>query len=279
MNDSHTTITILIENRAVRGDLIAEHGFAAWIEAGGRRILFDSGQSGAVADNAVKLGADLSTADFIVLSHGHYDHTGGLPAALELAASAAIAMQPSAAVTPRWSVRPAGARMIGMPEDAVEALEEKGRRVMLVTAPALLAPGVYLTGPIPRETAFEDVGGPFFLDPEGVEPDLIEDDMALWIETPRGKAVVCGCAHAGVVNTLNFIQRVAPGSPIHAVLGGFHLVNAGEERLKSTEAALAEIAPAVLAPGHCTGADAIERLQSRFPTTFTPCRGGDCFEF
>ena len=110
-----------------------------------------------------------------------------------------------------------------------------------------------LTGPIPRLSGFEDTGGPFYLDPEGTIPDPIEDDMALWIATDRGLVVCLGCAHAGVVNTLEHIIRLTGTDRILAVIGGLHLMSAGQERLDRTVTALRRLAPDRLFPCHCTG--------------------------
>jgi 7,8-dihydropterin-6-yl-methyl-4-(beta-D-ribofuranosyl)aminobenzene 5'-phosphate synthase len=121
-----------------------------------------------------------------------------------------------------------------------------------------------VTGPIPRETAFEDTGGPFFLDQGGRRADAMDDDLALWIKTDRGLVVCVGCSHAGVVNTLNYAQRLNAGSRIRAVVGGMHLLSASEERLEQTIAALRGLDPELLVPCHCTGEGAIERLQAAF---------------
>jgi 7,8-dihydropterin-6-yl-methyl-4-(beta-D-ribofuranosyl)aminobenzene 5'-phosphate synthase len=121
-----------------------------------------------------------------------------------------------------------------------------------------------VTGPIPREAAFEDTGGPFYLDPGGRRADAMEDDLALWIQTDRGLVVCVGCSHAGVVNTLNYILRLNPGSKIRAVVGGMHLLNASEDRLERTIAALRALGPELLVPCHCTGEGPVESMQAAF---------------
>jgi 7,8-dihydropterin-6-yl-methyl-4-(beta-D-ribofuranosyl)aminobenzene 5'-phosphate synthase len=118
----HLRITVLMEHRSLREGLATEHGLALWIEADGMRILFDTGQSGAFTGNAKALGIDLSQADFIVLSHGHYDHTGGLESALEVAPQARTCFHPEAGI-PRYSRHPGlPVRPIGMPVPAWNAL-------------------------------------------------------------------------------------------------------------------------------------------------------------
>jgi 7,8-dihydropterin-6-yl-methyl-4-(beta-D-ribofuranosyl)aminobenzene 5'-phosphate synthase len=117
-----------------------------------------------------------------------------------------------------------------------------------------------VTGAIPRETSFEDTGGLFFLDPEGRYADPIEDDLALWVRTGRGLVVCVGCSHAGLVNTLRYVQRLNGGMKIHAVIGGFHLVNAGRERITRTVESLLSLEPDVVIPCHCTGGTASAEL-------------------
>jgi 7,8-dihydropterin-6-yl-methyl-4-(beta-D-ribofuranosyl)aminobenzene 5'-phosphate synthase len=112
-------ITILVDNKANDG-LLAEHGFSVWVEVAGRRLMFDTGQGPALAGNPGKLGVALHAADTLVLSHGHYDHTGGVSLVIESAPSVHIFCHP-AATTPRCSIHNGAARPIGMPESARSA--------------------------------------------------------------------------------------------------------------------------------------------------------------
>jgi 7,8-dihydropterin-6-yl-methyl-4-(beta-D-ribofuranosyl)aminobenzene 5'-phosphate synthase len=263
MNEGPIRITILVDNRANEG-LLAEHGLSLWIEASGQRLLFDTGQGPALASNAGKLGVALHSADTLVLSHGHYDHTGGVPLVIESAPAVHVFCHP-AVPTSRYSIRNGAARPIGMPESARSALERvPPERLHWTTRPIEIAPGIGLTGPIPRLRDYEDVGGPFFVDDEGKHSDPIDDDLALWIRTDRGLVVVVGCSHAGVINTLKYAQRLSGGSRVHAVLGGFHLGEAGETRVARTMGALTALGPDLIVPCHCTGELAVEKLRQTF---------------
>lgn len=268
-----TKITILVDNQAGAG-LVAEHGFSLWIETAERCILFDTGQGGALEKNADVLGIDLAETDMLVLSHGHYDHTGGVSLGLRLAAKTSLYCHPGA-VHPRYSVRNGMARSLRMPLKAMRALDKLSWEQMhWVQQPLLLTETVGLTGPIPRETEFEDTGGPFFLDTKGLRPDPMDDDMALWIRTDSGLIVCVGCAHAGLVNTLNHVLGLNKGMRIRAVIGGFHLLQAGETRIDQTIAFLQTLALDRIVPCHCTGDHVIAELSNAFAESCCPGEAG-----
>jgi 7,8-dihydropterin-6-yl-methyl-4-(beta-D-ribofuranosyl)aminobenzene 5'-phosphate synthase len=256
-------ITILVDNKANEG-LAVEHGFSAWIETASQRILFDTGQGSALSSNAGKLGVALESIDTLVLSHGHYDHTGGLPLVAERAPGVHVYCHRGANRL-RYSIRAGSAKPIGMPKSAAMALDKLApERLHWTEEPSEIAPGVGLSASIPRLTDFEDVGGPFFIDGEGRHGDTIEDEMALWIRTELGLVVVTGCGHAGLINTLLDALQLSGASRIRAVLGGFHLHEASESRVARTISALKELGPELIIPCHCTGEHAIEELKKAF---------------
>ncbi len=265
-------ITLLVDNRALPG-LASEHGLSLWVETESGNVLFDTGQGAAFEANVGTLGIPLKTARAIVLSHGHYDHTGGLPFALSINPSARVYAHPGV-FSQRFSIRNHVPRPIKMPDPVAAALTSQRARIVSVTRPEEVLPGVWVTGPIPRNNAFEDAGGPFYLDDEGRRPDSIDDDQALWIDAPVGCIVVLGCAHAGVVNTLDYISQVADPRTFHAVLGGMHLAAASAIRLEQTAEALERYGVRRIAPCHCTGEEAIRFLQRRFPGRVTECAAG-----
>ncbi len=270
-------ITTLVENTAAGKCLLGEHGLSFWIEYNGKRILFDSGQSGHVLrSNAVHLGIDLTTVDAIVLSHGHFDHTGGLADVLKIAKDTPIFAHP-AAMTPKFSRHAdSSVHEIGISQPTLEKLRDWDT-LNLASGSIEVFPGFHLTGEIPRDTDFEDVGGAFFQDRHCYTPDPLRDDQAAYIDTPSGLIVILGCAHSGVINTLRHIQKLTKKRHINTVVGGMHLVNASPRRLENTITGLKKIAVKSLRPAHCTGFAATARIWHEFPDC-TPCRVGTVIE-
>jgi len=272
-------VTVLVENTAQGIGLMAEHGLAYHVDAGAQSLLFDTGQSGLLARNALKLGLDLATIDALVLSHGHYDHTGGLREVWELAPNAPLYAHP-AALAPRFARNQDGTtRPVGPDALTLQAIRARAHGIIGTASATEVLRGIYVTGEIPRTTGYEDVGGPFVLDEEGLRPDPIIDDQALFFDTHDGIVVLLGCAHAGVINTLNHIRRLTGNRPIDMVLGGMHLLVASPERMDRTIDALRSLGVRRLGPAHCTGAAAAARLWHEFPDACNGCSVGSRFTF
>jgi len=247
---------ILVDNIA-GSECIAEHGFALWIETGVRRILLDTGQGAALGENARALGVDLSNTTDLVISHGHYDHTGAVSAVLGHSKYVHAHAHPGVC-EPRYSVRDGQVRDIRMPASAVRSLYALSSEQMSWSdQPRLLESGLGLSGFIPRLTDFEDTGGPFYLDPDGRRADQLLDDQALWIATNKGLVVCLGCCHSGLINTLAHVREISGVLRLHAIIGGLHLGTASTERLERTVKALNEdFRPDLLIACHCTGEEA-----------------------
>jgi 7,8-dihydropterin-6-yl-methyl-4-(beta-D-ribofuranosyl)aminobenzene 5'-phosphate synthase len=254
-------ITTLVEDTALSDGLLAEHGLSFWIEYGDKQILFDTGQSDILVRNAKALGIDLAEANAIVISHGHYDHTGGLSAILDIAPKATVYLHP-AAIEPKFSRKTSGVNSIGMPYLAKKAV--KRRHVIWTATPAQIFPGVSVTGQVSRVNNFEDVGGAFFVDENCKKPDELLDDQTLFIESTKGLVVVLGCAHSGVVNVLDYISNLTSRNKIYAVLGGMHLLKASRMRIANTTEAFKKYEIQKIVPLHCTGWKATRELKNTF---------------
>ena len=254
-------ITVLVDTESFDENLAKEHGFSAWIDAGDRHILFDTGQIGGMLSNAQRLGIDLKQADTLVLSHGHFDHTGQIPQFLEQNDKAQIYCCYNLDIT-RYSCKIGTApRSIGMPEASRQALASiSPSRIHEVNTPRYLTPHIGITGPVPRTSRFEDTGGPFFLDDHRGVDYLIEDDQSMWFETDKGLLILLGCCHAGLVNTVEYIKQISGIDKVHGIIGGMHLVNADETRLQYTFDNMKRWKPDILIPCHCTGATPVARM-------------------
>lgn len=256
-------ITIVADNVSDRG-LTAEHGLSFLIQTGCESIVFDTGQSEAVFSNAAILGIELAQVQMLVLSHGHYDHTGGVAELLRINPEMMVYYHPDAMIT-RFSLhfgKPV--KEISMPSACRNAfLRHPSELRRPVTGARRIASGIGITGEIPRLTPFEDTGGPFFLDSAGSEPDRIRDDQALWLETPSGLVIVLGCCHSGLINTVEYIRKTSRIQQVRGIVGGMHLLRASEERLAATAEKLREWAPEFVIPCHCTGESAIDFMRSQ----------------
>ena len=266
---AHTVkITTLVNNTMPR-PLRSEHGLSCWIEYAGRNILFDTGQTDALIHNAELLDVDLSTTDIVVLSHGHYDHTGGLTAILKTAPNANVYLHTDAPKV-RYSHPPGKPpKNISMPSDTCDKIAEsfpKGR-VFYTAQPTRIGANIQVTGEIPRMTDYEDTGGPFYLDEHRRQADLLTDDQAMLLESAKGLVVVLGCAHAGLINTLEYAREIT-GQPIYAAIGGMHLRDASDNRIAKTMEALKKYDLKHVIPCHCSGDGPTKIIQETFPNCF-----------
>lgn len=276
---ANTCITVLVENTAHGPCVLAEHGLSYWIEHNGNHILLDTGQGAVLASNATKLKIQLLDLDALILSHGHYDHTGGVAEALKHERSVAVYAHPAAFAKKYARNNDGTARAIGMPYPSEKAIRTSRNQLIHTTQPTVVFDGLTVTGPVPRLTDFEDTGGPFFLDEACTQPDPLEDDQSVFFATSKGTVVLLGCAHSGVINTLRYIRQLTDNRPIHAVIGGMHLVNASPHRIERTIEELKQFGIRRLVPGHCTGMPATVALWNAFPGMCQMCPVGTRFEF
>jgi 7,8-dihydropterin-6-yl-methyl-4-(beta-D-ribofuranosyl)aminobenzene 5'-phosphate synthase len=263
------TITMLTDNQVDRGDgLLAEHGICLLVEMGGRQVLLDAGQSDVCLKNAARLGADLAGLNAVVLSHGHYDHGGGLPALLDQVPGVEVVAHPSAFASKYARRHGQPDRHIGFAYRA-DDLIRRGATVRLQSDVQEITNGLIATGPIPRVTYFEKNDPHFWVKADGRwELDQFEDEQALVARTSEGLVVMLGCAHAGVINTLRHAAKLTGDERIRALVGGLHLASASLERTENTVAALRQMNVGQVVPCHCSGFAARVHLHAAFRKRF-----------
>lgn len=237
-------ITVLTENTACRETLTPEHGLSLYIETGSHRILFDAGQTGAFADNAEELGIDLSQVDFAVLSHGHYDHGGGLMRFLSENAAAPVYIRRDA-FGQHFN---ASGKYIGL--DA--ALKSSGR-VILTDDTLTIAPGITLhsCNALPRPYGTDSAG--LTLDSK---PDFFLHEQYLLIEEDRKRILISGCSHKGILNIVSWFRP-------DVLIGGFHFMKLSPDSEALAQAAQSLLqSPTIYYTGHCTGQAQYARLKT-----------------
>jgi 7,8-dihydropterin-6-yl-methyl-4-(beta-D-ribofuranosyl)aminobenzene 5'-phosphate synthase len=270
-------ITILCENTAAQAGLIGEHGFSALIERGKEKVLFDTGQGLGLIHNAELLGVDLQGIKEVVLSHGHYDHTGGLKDLLIETGGARITAHPHI-FEAKYARREGEMRYIGIPFSPT-AIEGWGGDLMLSEAAAEVAPGITTTGVVPRITPFEGKDKDLLVKTDnGFKEDELLDDLSVIIDTPKGTVVLLGCAHAGLINILSHVKDLTGKDSFHWVLGGTHLGFYGPERLEEVIGELRSFSIDNIGVSHCTGLYAGVRLAQEMGDRLHFCNVGAVIE-
>lgn len=267
-----------------RGPVMAENGisFLAEIHVNDYtyRLLFDSGfTSTVIRHNMRNLGVNASDIDHVVVSHGHPDHCGDLPGILrEIGHPVPVSVHPDA-FWPRY-LRLASGEVSPFYNYNINqrAWEEAGGRLVLNETPAEIGPGAVATGHIERTVPFEpprpaaDSGGALYHIHKGhSQPDTVPDDQAVTINVKdKGLIVLTGCAHAGIINSIQAAQEATGVKRVYAVLGGFHLGFPGvpDENTHHTIETLRALKPQILSPMHCTGFSAIAAFSRAMADVF-----------
>jgi 7,8-dihydropterin-6-yl-methyl-4-(beta-D-ribofuranosyl)aminobenzene 5'-phosphate synthase len=285
MTVKNVQITVLIEDTksSAKPKLKAKHGIAFFIKAkicdNEVTIMMDTGPNPeALLHNVDAMGVNLEDVDVIALSHGHYDHTGGLIEALKRMKKRVPVIGHPTIFEPKLSLTP-HLRLIGAPF-RVSDVEAVGGVPLLVADPVKIADGIATTGEVPRITAFESVRGFWTVHNGRFIEDKMLDDQSLIIDVEgKGLVVVAGCAHAGIINTIKYAQKITGNSRVYAVLGGFHLWNAENKRIQATADELEKLDLEFVGPCHCTGKKAIKKIAETFGDRCHPPHAGDIIEF
>lgn len=272
-------ITILVENTAPLPGLIGEYGFAALVESKGGKYLFDTGSKDALFKNASFLGLDLSSISGVIISHGHFDHTGALLPVIRLISHKKIYAHSGIFVSRPLPTGQGTIREIGCPVSR-EKLVKEGAELIYINEFTEISPGFYLTGEIPRNNDFEDVGGNFKVKIDDyLADDKLSDDMALVLDEEDGLVIISGCAHAGMINTIDYVIKKTGKSKIKAYIGGTHLITASKNRIDKTVDSLKAYDIEKIVVCHCTGFHAAAALYDKLPDKIIKGEAGMVFTF
>lgn len=270
-------ITTLIENNPGEHlGLKTEHGISFFIEKDDHKILFDTGQSGAFIKNAAQLKADLAALDYVVLSHGHYDHSGGIRSLIQVTTDFKLIMG-QGFFAEKYGCKNNVSEYLGNNFDERFIIDQKISYQFVNQPLTELLPGVYVVTGFSRIHEDEVINLRFMVNKnDTLQPDQFDDEILLAIDTPKGLVVLLGCSHPGMKNMLdsavNLLKR-----PLYAILGGTHLVESNGTSLQLSMEYLRSDALKVVGVSHCTGQDATAQLSDSNERFFQNRTGSTLF--
>ena len=272
-------ITTLIENMPDEaGVLKYEHGLSLYIEFQGKKLLFDTGQTGEFVSNAQRLEKPLQDVDAVIISHGHYDHSGGVEQLSQILKKSTPLYVGEEFFAKKYKLTEEGTyRYNGNPFTKAELDTWKLCPHPVTQDTTKLWENMVLFKNFQRVTEFEALNPKFFVETkQGMVPDAFPDEVALGLRTTRGWVLVVGCSHIGIGNILKSVSARTK-EPIYAVLGGTHLIEADEERLKATMQIFRECGVSCVAVSHCTGEQGIVCAKEAFGDRFVRNNTGNVF--
>lgn len=272
-------ITTLIENNVKEKSLLhSEHGLSFYIQADNLNILFDTGQSGSFVENANKLNIDLEKIDYVILSHGHYDHTGGFKRLVKEKGNSFQLITGEKFFNNKYKYDGIKYTCIGNSFDE-KYLEENKISIKYINEDTFnISDNISVASNFERKTDFEKIKDRFIIKVDNnYKKDDFFDEIVLTVKLQQGLLVVLGCSHVGIVNILEtLIQRT--GMPIYGIIGGTHLVEADDFRVDETIKYLREKDIKLIGVSHCTGEKAIEKLKDNFKDRFLEVNTGEIIE-
>ncbi len=250
-------VTTLCENLTYDRDLLAEHGLSLFLEGDTQTILFDTGQSSVFIKNAAVLDKDLSKADSLILSHGHYDHTGGAGYFLDINKKALIYIKKEAFINKISKLKRVGMDL---------SMEIPAERVVYTNGVTSLNNEVFIVSEIlPESYLYKKQNPGMYIEVDGLKrEDNFCDEQYIVIPDKEGISVISGCSHLGIVNIINdAVNRFK--KPVNYILGGFHTSTACDDEVDFLIKYLDELSPKAIGVSHCTGVNIYSRLLYKFP--------------
>lgn len=263
-------MTTLIENNPDKyGKLCYEHGLSIYIETDEANILFDTGQTGIFLENAKELRKEFDRLDYLIVSHGHYDHSGGVKKSLELMGKDTKMIVSDKFFKPKYKLLPEKMYKFNGNSFTAEDVKKAGIELIELESDMYsITENIMLFHNFSYKNDFEKRNPSFFIkQDEKYVPDYFYDEVVLGIRTDKGMVVVAGCSHVGIINILTEISA-RTGLPVYMVAGGTHLMAADDERIDKTIEALRKFNIRRMAVSHCTGEKGIERLKAEYGERF-----------
>lgn len=271
--------TFLVENKTDRVDCMAEHGLSIFIENDGKKILFDAGNSDMFLKNAKALGINLADVDLAMVSHGHYDHTGGFPYFLEINKTAQIYIHKDAFFEDYHCTDIKFKRNCGINWNKEEK-EKILSRSILTEKPVWIDENTVISGTIPEIKDIQ-TSDPFIRKYESGETEI--DDMSheqfLAIRTPKGIVLFSGCSHKGVIPAVKYARELFNGENVKLLVAGMHLFRTSKEISEKIIDELIELNVEKIVPVHCTGLKAIAEISKRLEDNCIIMTSGSSYEF
>lgn len=272
-------IITLIENSVKEKSLLhSEHGLSFYIQANNLNLLFDTGQSGSFVENADKLNVDLKRIDYVILSHGHYDHTGGFERFVKEKGNSFQLIVGEKFFNNKYKYDGIKHTYIGNSFDEKYLKENKISKKYINEDTFNISDNIFIASNFNKKTGFEKIKDRFLIKlNDNYEKDDFSDEIVLAVKLQQGLLVVLGCSHVGIINILeNLTERT--GMPIYGVIGGTHLVEADDFRLNETIKYLREKDIKLIGVSHCTGEKATEKLKDNFKDRFLEVNTGEIIE-
>lgn len=278
MNKKGICFKFLVENKTEHSGMLAEHGLSIYIEADGKKILFDAGATDIVTANAEVMSVKLADVDLAAVSHGHYDHTGGFPAFCALNEKAPVYIHKNA-------FRDSYGFRNGEPEEeksgirwSKEEREAMSDRFIFTDGPVYITENICITGTVPYADGTNITEGFYFRDENGEwQKDDMSHEQCLVIREPDGLYIFSGCSHRGVISALEAGKAMFPGERVAALVAGMHLYSAAEEDRAYVVQQIASEGLDRVMPVHCTGIKAICDLKAKLGDACIVAVAGDVF--